>query len=160
MRKYRRVRTAGEMGRAIKRDWDRYGTGLLAAAGIVALVSLLGHGLCPSRELLGLPCPGCGLTRSILLIFRGRFEESWRLQPFGSAWLALAVVFVLDRYVFCFGQKLWKGLLTLICVGMIALYIYRMATLFPHTEPMTFYEENLLRRIYDWSGQLFLSRSV
>ena len=52
MRKNRRVRTVREMGRAIKRDWDRYGTGLLAAAGIVALVSLLGHGLCPSRELL------------------------------------------------------------------------------------------------------------
>ena len=144
-----RIRRGGEISRAVKRDWDSYKTGLLAAAGIVAGVSLLGHGLCPSRELLGLPCPGCGLTRSILLIFRGRFAESWLLQPFGYAWLALAVVFVLDRYVLESRQKLWKGLLVLICIGMVVLYGYRMATLFPHAEPMTYYEGNLLRRMYN-----------
>ncbi len=149
MGKNRSVRTVREIGGAVKRDWDCYKTGLLAAAGIVALISLLGHGLCPSRELLGLPCPGCGLTRSVLLIFRGRFGESWRLQPFGYAWLALGVVFVVDRYVFHTGQKLWKGLLVLICVGMVVLYVYRMATLFPYTEPMTYYEGNLLRRMYE-----------
>ena len=142
-----RIRAGREIGRAIRRDWDSYKTGLLVAAGIAAGVSLLGHGLCPSRELLGLPCPGCGLTRSILMILRGRFAESWQLQPFGYAWLALAVVFVLDRYVLESRQKLWKGLLVLTCVGMVALYGYRMVTLFPHTEPMTYYEGNLLRRM-------------
>lgn len=145
-----RVRTGREIGRAIRRDWDSYKTGLLMAAAIVAGVSLLGHGLCPSRELLGLPCPGCGLTRSILLILRGRFAESWQLQPFGYAWLALAMVFILDRYVFETRQRLWMGLLTVICIGMVALYGYRMATLFPYTEPMTYYEENMMRRIYGW----------
>lgn len=152
MGRNRRVRTAREMGRAVKRDWDCYKTGLLAAAGLAALVRLLGHGLCPSRELLGLPCPGCGLTRSILLIFQGRFGESWRLQPFGYAWLALAAVFVLDRYVLYSRQELWKGLLALVCAGMVVLYVYRMATLFPHTEPMTYYEGNLLRRMYEWGA--------
>lgn len=147
-----RVRTGREIGRVIRRDWDGYKTGLLTAAAIVAGVSLLGHGLCPSRELLGLPCPGCGLTRSILLILRGQWAESWRLQPFGYAWLALAVVFILDRYVFETRQRLWVGLLTVICIGMVVLYGYRMVTLFPHTEPMTYYEENLLRRIYFLSG--------
>lgn len=142
-----RVRTGREIGRAIKRDWDNYNTGLIMAAAIMAVVSLLGHGLCPSRELLGLPCPGCGLTRSMLLILRGSFAESWQLQPFGCAWLALAAVFVLDRYVFETRQRLWMGLLAAICIGMVALYGYRMVTQFPHTEPMTYYEGNLLRRI-------------
>ena len=145
-----RVRTLREAGRAVRRDWDSYKSGLIVVAVIMAVVSLLGHGLCPSRELLGLPCPGCGLTRSILLILRGRFAESWRLQPFGYAWLALAVVFILDRYVFETHQRLWMGLLTVICIGMVVLYGYRMATLFPHTEPMTYYEENMMRRIYGW----------
>lgn len=143
-----RVRTGREMGEAIRRDWNSYKTGLIAAAAIVALVSLLGHGLCPSRELLGLPCPGCGLTRSVLMILQGRFAESWQLQPFGYAWLVFAGVFILDRYVFETRQKLWVGLLAAICIGMVALYAYRMATLFPHTPPMTYYEENLLRRLY------------
>ncbi len=147
-----KIRTGKEIGRAIRRDWDSYKTGLLMAAGIVLGVSLLGHGLCPSRELLGLPCPGCGLTRSILLIFRGRFAESWQLQPFGYAWLALAAVFVLDRYVLESRQKLWKGLLVMICIGMVALYGYRMVTLYPHTEPMTYYAGNLLRRMCHWGS--------
>lgn len=140
-----KLRTGREIGRAIKRDWDSYKTGLLAALAVLAAVSLLGHGMCPSRELLGLPCPGCGLTRSILLMLRGRFAESWQLQPFGYAWLALAAAFVLDRYVFETRQRFWTGLLAVICIGMVALYGYRMATLFPHTEPMTYYEGNLLR---------------
>lgn len=146
-----KIRTGREIGRAVRQDWDSYKTGLLAALAVLAVVSLLGHGLCPSRELLGLPCPGCGLTRSVLLILRGRFAESWQLQPFGYAWLALAVVFILDRYVFETRQKLWTGLLIAICIGMVALYGYRMVTLFPHTEPMTYYEGNLLRRMYGWN---------
>lgn len=145
-----RVRTFREAGWAVRRDWDSYKTGLIVVAVIIAVVSLLGHGLCPSRELLGLPCPGCGLTRSILLILRGRFAESWQLQPFGYAWLALAMVFILERYVLETRQRLWVGLLIVICIGMVALYGYRMVMLFPHTEPMTYYEENMLRRIYGW----------
>ena len=145
-----RIRSGREIGRVLKRDWDGYKTGLMVAAAIVVGLRLLGHGLCPSRELVGLPCPGCGLTRSILLILQGRFAESWRLQPFGYAWLALAAVFILDRYVLETRQRLWKGLLTVICIGMVALYGYRMATMFPHTEPMTYYERNLLRRIHGW----------
>lgn len=144
-----KIRTGREIGRAVRRDWDSYKTGLLAALAVLAVVSLLGHGLCPSRELLGLPCPGCGLTRSVLLILQGKFAESWQLQPFGYAWLTLAVVFILDRYVFETRQKLWTGLLIVICIGMVALYGYRMVTLFPHTEPMTYYEGNLLRIFND-----------
>ncbi|MDE7224340.1 MAG: DUF2752 domain-containing protein [Acetatifactor sp.] len=145
-----RLRTRREIGRAVRRDWDGYKTGLLMVAAIAAAVSLLGHGLCPSREVLGIPCPGCGLTRSILLLLRGQWAESWKLQPFGYAWLALAVVFILDRYVLETRQRLWKGLLTVICVGMMVLYGYRMISLYPHTEPMTYYEGNLLRRMYGW----------
>lgn len=145
-----RIRTGREIGSAVKRDWETYKTGLLAAAAVMAGVSLLGHGLCPSRELLGLPCPGCGLTRSILLLLGGRFEESWRLQPFGYAWLALGVVFIVDRYVLESRQRLWKGMFTLVCVGMVALYGYRMATMFPHTEPMTYYDGNLLHRFFSY----------
>lgn len=143
-----RIRSGREICSAIKRDWDSYKTGLLVAAVIMLGISLLGHGLCPSKELLGLPCPGCGLTRSILLILQGRFAESWHLQPFGYAWLLLAVVFFLDHYLLESRQKAWVTLLVVICIGMVALYGYRMITMFPGEEPMTYYEGNLFRRIW------------
>ncbi len=149
--KHWRLRTRKEIGIAVRRDWNSYKTGLLIAAVIMACAGLLGHGLCPSKELVGLPCPGCGLTRSILLILQGKFAESWQLQPFGYAWLTLAAVFILDRYILETRQKLWVGLLVVICIGMAALYAWRMVTVYPNAEPVTYYEGNLLRKMYGLS---------
>ncbi len=46
--------------------------------------------LCPFRLLSGLPCPGCGLTRSWVYAVHGRWEDSFLAHPFGL--LTIAVV--------------------------------------------------------------------
>jgi len=38
---------------------------------------------CPFHATTHLPCPGCGLTRSVLAIFRGEFGYAFSLHPFG-----------------------------------------------------------------------------
>ena len=40
--------------------------------------------------LVGVPCPGCGVTTAVVLAARGRFADSLAAQPFGFA-LFLAV---------------------------------------------------------------------
>jgi len=55
---------------------------------IVALLLLLtASGLpvwrCPVHALFGVPCPGCGLTRSILCLLKGDWRESLSYHPFG-----------------------------------------------------------------------------
>lgn len=40
-------------------------------------------GTCMSHELFGVDCPGCGLTRSFILIAHGRFAESMRFHRLG-----------------------------------------------------------------------------
>jgi hypothetical protein len=46
---------------------------------------------CFSREALGIPCPGCGLTRSFVHLAHGHWRESWDSHHVG--WLlALATV--------------------------------------------------------------------
>ncbi len=49
--------------------------------------------ICPFRRLTGLPCPGCGLTRSWVYLAHGWWRESFLSHPFGA--LAVAVVLAL-----------------------------------------------------------------
>lgn len=46
---------------------------------------------CPSKKWLGLPCPGCGTTRSLLSILSGDLVVALRLNPFGF----LALIFLI-----------------------------------------------------------------
>lgn len=82
-------------------------TSLVAAGGVVASgVALVlspehiedGPVLCPFRRVTGLPCPGCGLTRSWVYGAHGWWGESFNAHPFGllllAAVLALGVAVV------------------------------------------------------------------
>ena len=40
-------------------------------------------GFCLFKALTGVPCPGCGVTRSILALASGHFAEAWRANPAG-----------------------------------------------------------------------------
>ncbi|THI96806.1 DUF2752 domain-containing protein [Nocardioides sp.] len=79
-------------------------TEVLAAGGVVALAAACllspeqiedGPVLCPFRRLTGLPCPGCGLTRSWVYLVHGWWRESFLAHPFGPLAVALVVVLAL-----------------------------------------------------------------
>ncbi|OGS34313.1 MAG: hypothetical protein A2293_13560 [Elusimicrobia bacterium RIFOXYB2_FULL_49_7] len=42
----------------------------------VALIS------CPIKNLIGLPCPTCGITRTVIAISEGKVEEAFTTSPF------------------------------------------------------------------------------
>lgn len=74
---------------------------VLAAGGVVALAAAClfspehmedGPVICPFRQLTGLPCPGCGLTRSWVYLVHGWWRESFLAHPFGPLAVALVVV--------------------------------------------------------------------
>ena len=79
----------------------------LAAAGAAALAASFaldpariddGPVLCPFRLLTGLPCPGCGLTRSWVHLAHGQWGDAFAENAFGPlsmvAVLALVVIVV------------------------------------------------------------------
>src|SRR5690606_26423686 len=83
---------------------------LVAASGVVAVGAAFffspdhiedGPVICPFRRLTGLPCPGCGLTRSWVYAAHGWWRESFLAHPFGLVLLlgviALVVVVVRAR---------------------------------------------------------------
>ena len=41
----------------------------------------VGFPLCPMAGVLGIPCPGCGLTRATLALLRGDFRSALSLHP-------------------------------------------------------------------------------
>jgi Protein of unknown function (DUF2752) len=73
----------------------------VVAAGVLLRASehgvwFLGHplaGVCLFRQWTGLPCPTCGMTRSIVLTLNGQLGAALRLNLAGPVWV-LAVVTV------------------------------------------------------------------
>jgi hypothetical protein len=61
--------------------------GLAMAGGGVVVLVLAGCGWdvwpCPFLKSTGLPCPGCGMTRSCLWLLRGDWPAVWHCNPFG-----------------------------------------------------------------------------
>jgi hypothetical protein len=47
---------------------------------------------CPFLRVTGLPCPGCGMTRSCLALLRGDFHAVWHFNPFGLVFAAFWAV--------------------------------------------------------------------
>jgi hypothetical protein len=37
--------------------------------------------MCPTAAIFGIPCPGCGLTRATLALFRGDFSTALHFHP-------------------------------------------------------------------------------
>lgn len=59
-------------------------------------VALLGNSqhplpqLCGARAWLGIDCPACGITRSIIYLVHGQWADSWQAHRLG--WLVLLVI--------------------------------------------------------------------
>ena len=68
-----------------------------------ARVYVLGHPInwvCSFRSRLGYPCPGCGLTRSIVLTLHGDLATAWSLAPTGPIALFGALALAAGLLVF------------------------------------------------------------
>ncbi len=82
---------------------------------------------CPSKMLLHIDCPGCGLQRGIILLLKGNFAESFKLYPAAApimilfAYLTLHIIFRFKN-----GARNLKFLF-MFCAGIILVhYIYKI----------------------------------
>jgi hypothetical protein len=79
----------------------------LAAARVLAeaspaAVRVAGHELpvvCPSRLLFGVNCPGCGMTRSVLLTLGGDLRGALSVNPAGP-FLVVALILIAAQLLF------------------------------------------------------------
>lgn len=61
---------------------------------------------CWSRRFLNFPCPGCGLTRSVVATLHGQWSNAWNLHPVGPALVTWATLQLVGHLViFLFERK-------------------------------------------------------
>lgn len=138
----------------IRTDWHNYSGGIAVVCALTAVLSLSGRGVCPLTNLFGLPCPGCGMTRSLFLLMTGHLKESFQMHPFAGLWLLFLAGAGWERYLLGRNGR-WKQLvLVLLLVSMLLVYLYRMVMFFPDTEPYIYLEGNLMERMLPGYGEL------
>lgn len=108
-------------------------TAAIGVGGIVIAALLPAGGiedgpvLCPFRALTGLPCPGCGLTRSWVYLMHGDIGSSLASNWFGPvlivAIVILAVVSVRSRFSGKRPADLDKLVKSPVVLGLFALFV-------------------------------------
>ena len=74
--------------------------GLIAGSAVPLEWLTSGPALCPFKLLTGLPCPGCGLTRSAVALLHGDPTASVFYHPLGAPLVIAAVLIgVVDAWV-------------------------------------------------------------
>ena len=66
----------------------------VATAQVACVAAGVGGWPCPLKSALGIPCPGCGLTRASVALLRGDFAAAFRLHAFAPVLLVCVAAFV------------------------------------------------------------------
>ena len=96
--------------------------------------------LCLFYHLTGLPCPGCGLTRSFVFLGHGHFYDALHWHPLGPAvyllcallWLRCGVFYQLGVTVLPLPSRTFSRLSALACLLVVSTGIARIVWLSAH----------------------------
>jgi hypothetical protein len=122
-----------------------YRPAALAVAGIGAaqlIGSSLGFGMpCAFYHATGKPCPGCGLTRSVLALLHGQVGHSFNLHPMGPLLLIGLLAALAAGIMPAKARQKWIGLIAalerrtgivaILFVAMMVLWVLRVAGCLP-----------------------------
>ena len=133
-----------ERWQLLKKDLRDLRVPILVIALYEVVQLLFFHSFCPVRILLGLPCPGCGMTRAAFCLFTGHPAEAMQYHALVIPWVLYVLYRLCFRYVLMKKPRFDKVLLTALCVVTLIYYLYRMCVYYPSSEPMTYHENNIL----------------
>ena len=77
---------------------------------------------CPLRQLTGIPCPTCYLTRSVLATLHGDLAQALEWHAFGPVLVGLALA--LGLWTLLGGRLASRQLLQLACAAAVLAFAY------------------------------------
>ena len=133
--------------------WD-YRVGILVFAVYYAAVHLVFGAFCPMVMFTGLPCAGCGMTRAVFFLLAGQWERSWRMHPMAAFVLLFLGYCMVMRYGLGRRIKGFKSCVAVLCLGLLGVYVYRMAVLFPNRPPYVYTAGNFLEKRFPFYREI------
>lgn len=102
---------------------------------------------CIIKHTIGLPCPGCGMSRAAWYLMTFRLSEAFMYHPL--IFLMPFIIGILLLRGMSFIQPLYqsKWVWTVVVILFIGVYIARMSLYFPGIEPMTYYPDSWLQNL-------------
>ena len=133
-------------------NFKKYGLIYLILIVYVLFCFLLNFSICPFKLILGIPCPGCGLTRAFISLLKGNLILSLQYNPL----LILAFIFI---FIFFFKDLKLPGYLAnnklvLLSLLIVVISTYFLRMIFNYgVEPITFEENSivgLIIKFFKW----------
>lgn len=134
--------------------------GALWPLAVIALLFLVEFPVCPSRGLLGVPCPGCGLTRATYALLQLDFAQMLRYHPLAPVITPIFAFTLLRTSLVSAGilrhdqwdvlRKLPTWLLVVILVAMLGLFGLRVAGLLGGLPDPIDFEEGAIGKLIGW----------
>lgn len=114
---------------------------------LLLLFFLLDGDLCLFKNLFGLPCPSCGMTRAYISLVRLDIKTAFYYHPLFILPLIIAIILLFknSRFIAKIYKNEWFWIIVLLLT--VSVWIIRMIMLFPDNSPMDFNENSLLFRI-------------
>ena len=128
----------------------------LAPIVILGALILFEVPICPARVFVGVPCPGCGLTRATEAMMAGDFAEMARYHPlaplitplfvYGMVRIALVTSGILRRRAWDPLKKVPEWAWTIVAVVVLGVYGLRLAGLLGGMQDPVDFTEGMLYR--------------
>ena len=82
---------------------------------------------CLNKTLFGVDCLGCGIQRSISLIFQGQFVAAYKMYPAIFTLFVLAIFLIFNLFIkFKHDYKIKMGLIILNVIIVVISYLFKI----------------------------------
>lgn len=72
---------------------------LLLLFGTIFVLNVFNIRICPIFNIFHIPCPGCGMTRALILILKGDIVESFKYNILTFPLLIFSIVYIFFGYL-------------------------------------------------------------